>query len=123
MKKLIALLTVGVLVLPASLYAASEFRKLPETLTTGAPALLVILDNITNWVFTIFMVLAVIFVTLAAYKYLMSGGGEEVGKAHKMLMYAAVAVAVAVLAKGIVVVAEKLVTPSAPTTSATSTTP
>ena len=69
-----------------------------------------VMDNLTNWMFTVFMILAVIFILLAAYKYLFSGGGEEVAKAHKMILYAAVAVAVAILARGVVHVVASLLT-------------
>ena len=67
------------------------------------------MDNITNWMFTVFMILAVVFILLAAYKYLFSGGGEEVAKAHKMILYSAVAVAVAILARGIIHIVESIV--------------
>lgn len=86
---------------------------LTDTLEGGAKDLLGLIDTITNWLFTILLVLAVTFVILATYKYLMSGGGEEVSKAHKMLLYAAVAVAVAVLAKGVVNVTKVLIGGSA----------
>lgn len=69
-----------------------------------------LIKNLTNWLFTILLVLAVLFIIVAAYKYLFSGGGEEVGSAHSMLIYAAVAVAVAFLARGVVYVVESLVT-------------
>ena len=70
-----------------------------------------VIDRITNWMFTIFLAVAVIMILIAAFKYLTSGGGENVAKAHKMILYAAVAIAVAVLAKGIVKVVESLVKP------------
>jgi len=68
-----------------------------------------VLENLTNWMFTIFMALAVIMVIAAAFTYLTSGGigakkdsPAAVSQAHKMLLYSAVAIAVAVLAKGFV---------------------
>jgi hypothetical protein len=96
--------------------AAVKYTELKETLPGGANDLLGIIDRVTNWFFTILLVLAVIFIIFAAYKYLMSGGGEEVGKAHKMVLYAAVAVAVAVLAKGVVNVTKVLIGGSSQTT-------
>lgn len=71
-----------------------------------------VIDRITNWMFTIFMAVAVIMILIAAFKYLTSGGGEEVAKAHKMILYAVVAIAVAILAKGIVNVVKSIVLPS-----------
>ena len=78
---------------------------------TTADDVLTILNNLTNWLYTIFLIVAVIFIILAAFKYLTSGGGEEVGVAHKMLLYAAIAIAVAMLSKGIVRIVEILTTP------------
>jgi hypothetical protein len=69
-----------------------------------------LIKRLTNWMFTFFLLAAVIMVIYAAFIYLTSGGGEEVGKAHKMLLYAAVAIAVATLSQGIVTVVQKLVT-------------
>jgi len=60
------------------------------------------LQKIADWMLTVFMVLAVIFILLAAFKYLTSKGGDGVKDAHKMILYAVVAVAVAILAPGIV---------------------
>lgn len=70
--------------------------------TTGANGLINIVDTVTNWVFTLLLVVAVLYIILAAYEYLLSGGGEEVKKAHKRLIYAGIAVAVAILAKGVI---------------------
>jgi hypothetical protein len=50
-------------------------------------------------------------VLVAAFKYLTSGGGEETASAHKMLLYSAVAIAVAILAKGVVNVVESIIKP------------
>jgi preprotein translocase subunit SecG len=61
-----------------------------------------VLEKITNWMFTIFITLAAMMIIYAAFIYLTSGGGEEVSKAHKMLLYAAVAIAVATASRGLV---------------------
>ncbi len=61
-----------------------------------------VLEKITNWMFTIFIALAAAMIIYAAFVYLTSGGGEDVSKAHKMLLYAAVAVAVATASRGLV---------------------
>ena len=75
----------------------------------GAGDVLDVMDRVTNWMFTGFLALAVILVILAAYEYLLAqGGAEEISKAHKMLIYAAIAIGVAVLAKGIVNAARKI---------------
>ena len=57
-----------------------------------------ILNTIVSWMFTIFLIIAVIFIIWAAFKYLTSGGDPEgVKDATKMVIYAAVAIAVALL--------------------------
>lgn len=71
------------------------------TIGTTPTGLIGILCGLANWMFTFLVVLAVIFVIYAAFKYLTAGGEpENVGKASSMLIYAAVAIAVAILAKG-----------------------
>ena len=55
-----------------------------------------------NILFWLLIALTLVMVVVAAYTYLTSGGeSEKVSKAGKTLMYAAIAVAVALLAKGI----------------------
>lgn len=78
-------------------------------LSNGASDVVTLVKTITNWLFTFLLLLAVMFFIIAGYKYLTSGGGEEVGSAHKMVIYGAVAVAVGTLAQGIVYVVQKLV--------------
>ena len=108
---IILMLLVVVMSVPSFASAQERIPDERETLLGNGPAGLVgLIKTITNWLFTFLLALAVLFIILAAYKYLISGGGEEVGKAHKMLIYAAVAIAVAFLAKGIVFVVEELVT-------------
>lgn len=69
-----------------------------------------LLDKVSNWMFTFLLVAAVIFIVYAAYNYLLSEGSEEkVAAAHKMLIFAAVAVAVALLSRGFVFVIKQTV--------------
>lgn len=59
------------------------------------------LENIAKVMRNVLLLLAVIFVLIAAYNYLLSGGSEDkVATAHSMIAYAAVAVVVAILAFG-----------------------
>lgn len=67
------------------------------------------IKNIGDWMYTIFLALAVIFIIYAAFIYLTSGGGDGVAKAHKMLLYAAVAIAVAVGANGIIALVQAII--------------
>ena len=68
-----------------------------------------VIDNITNWMFTIFLAFAVIVIIYSAFLFLTAGGGDNVNKARKMLLYAVAAIAIAVLAKGIVNVVRSLI--------------
>ena len=57
---------------------------------------------IVNWLFTFLILLVVVFVLLAAFKYLTaSGDPERVKSASSMVMYAGVAVVAALLARGL----------------------
>lgn len=60
-----------------------------------------LLNAILVWVASAFWILAVIFVFYAAYIYLTAGGDpERIKKAHKQLLYAVIAIAVALMAYG-----------------------
>ncbi len=60
------------------------------------------LENITNLFFSILMAIAVIVILLAAFKFLTAGGNPENAEtAKKMILYAVIAIVVALLAKAI----------------------
>ncbi len=62
------------------------------------------------WFFTFLMVLAVIFVLVAAYKYLTAGGDpEKVKAASNILIYAAIAIIVALFARGLPLLVNSLI--------------
>ncbi len=72
---------------------------LPEsTLTLGKVTGLI--ETIANWVFAIFLAVAVMYVLYAAYLYL-KGEEAEIEEAKKRLIAAAVAIAIALLARGV----------------------
>jgi hypothetical protein len=92
------------LAVPALTFAA-EF-DVPATQTTGGirrfDDIVAVIERLTNWVFIILLVLAVLFIIMAAFSYLTAGGDEEkVAKAHQKIIYSVVALAVAFLAKGV----------------------
>jgi phosphoglycerol transferase MdoB-like AlkP superfamily enzyme len=61
-----------------------------------------ILTTIVNWIFTILMIVAVIYILLAAFAYLGSAGDpEKVKTAQNRLIYAAVAIGVGLIAQGV----------------------
>lgn len=66
---------------------------------TGAAG---IICTIINWVFWLLIILTIIFVLVAAFRYLTAAGEpEKVKKAGQTLLYAAIAVIVALIAKGL----------------------
>jgi len=80
------------------------FLQIPTGPTSGV-ALVALIENLTNWLFFGFMFLAVIVVILAAGQFV-SGGGDPtaVAQARTKILWAAIAITVAVLSKGIVAV-------------------
>jgi hypothetical protein len=60
------------------------------------------LCTITNWLFYFLILLAVIFIIVAAFKYLTAAGDpEKVKGASHELLYAAIAIVVGILAKAV----------------------
>jgi hypothetical protein len=61
-----------------------------------------ILSSIINIAFIILMLLAVLFIIWAAFKYLTAGGDpENVETAQRMLLYAVIAIVIGLLAKSV----------------------
>lgn len=74
----------------------------PTTNVTSLLSVLQLLCIVFGWFFYGLIILAVIFILWAAFKYLTAGGEpEKVKQAGSILLYAAVAVAVALLAKAV----------------------
>lgn len=105
---LFALVTTSVL-LPLSASAISTSVQQQSKGVTSFEGFLGIFDLLITWIFTILLVLAVIFIILAAFQYLTAGGEEEkVKQAHQKIIYAIVAIAVAFLAQGVSYVVAQL---------------
>jgi hypothetical protein len=61
-----------------------------------------ILDNLIGWIFTFFFAVAVVFLLSAAFTYLTAAGDSaKVGVAKNRLLYAVIAIAVALVAKSV----------------------
>ncbi len=102
MKKLFALLITSVPAL--ALAQIDPPNNLNDPSITRPSDVLNYTRSIGNWIFAALLAVAVIFILLAAFQYLTSKSGEEIKKAHKMIFYAAIAITMAVFAKGIIVV-------------------
>ena len=78
--------------------------NIPGTTDTGINTANSVVDpvkRIIGWVYTVFFILAVLFILMAAFTYLTAAGDEaKLAKAKNQIIYAAVAVVVALLAIG-----------------------
>lgn len=93
--------TIASLALPALVMAQAP-PPVPNTNITSLNSILALLCVVFGWAFWFLVVLAVIFVILAAFRYLGAAGNpESVGKAGSTLLYAAVAIGVALLARAV----------------------
>ena len=58
--------------------------------------------NVTNWIFLILIAVAVFYVILGAFNFVTAGGNtEQTGAARNYIMYAAIGILVALLAKAV----------------------
>jgi hypothetical protein len=62
-----------------------------------------VMNRVVNWVFAFFLVMAVLFIIIAAFQFLTAGGdSSKVGAARDKLLYAAVGIMVAMLSRAII---------------------
>lgn len=110
MKKFFAILSMLLVGLsPFAALAIDVPATQPPAGIRSFEGILGVIDTVIRWLFTILMVMAVVMIIYAAFLYLTSGGDEEkVGKAHKMIINAIIAVAVAFLAQGVSFVVAQL---------------
>ncbi len=98
--KILATTLVALQVLP--LLALAQVTPLPPSPLTTFEDFLSILRYVVNFVFTLLMILAIIFILIAAFNYLTAmGNPEKIKSAQSMLIYAAVAIAIALIAQGV----------------------
>jgi len=71
--------------------------------------IMVALETLTNWLFTLLLIIAVIFLIIAAFTFITaSGDPDKVGKARNFVLYALIGVAVAVAARGLVALVQTI---------------
>ena len=74
---------------------------LPTIATSGRDAVTII-GLLTNWLFVLLSIVAVIFIVLAAFQFITAGGSPEaIGQARTKLLYAAIGIVVALIARSI----------------------
>jgi Type IV secretion system pilin/Family of unknown function (DUF6112) len=101
MKKILTGVTaISFLTLPLLVIAQAP----PETVPNfGATDFLNALENLINWLFSILIIVAVLFIIIAAYNFVTAQGDpDKVAKARNFILYALVGVAVAVASRGLV---------------------
>jgi membrane-associated phospholipid phosphatase len=76
--------------------------NVPQGQITSIQAVLQLMCTVFAWAFYFLIVIAVIFVIVAAFKYLTAAGDpEKVKSAGSTLLYAAIAIGVALLARAV----------------------
>lgn len=91
---------------PGSLPGASDLG-IPEAPVKTSGGLLNILADSVGWVYTIFFVVAVLFIIFAAFNFLTAQGDpEKIKKARSQIMWAVVAIIVALMAVGMRLIIE-----------------
>lgn len=74
---------------------------------------MVIFDSLTNWLFAVLLVIAAIFIILAAYMFVTAYGDvDKTKKARDFVIYALIGVLVGFAAKGLVMLVERIVSPA-----------
>lgn len=77
-------------------------QTLPQSGVTDFPGIISLICRLAGYAFTILVVLSIVFVIYAAYLYLTAAGDpEKVKKANATILYAAIAIVVAILAKAL----------------------
>lgn len=100
-EKIIALTSISLLLVPVVALAQPP-ETLPAVVTTPGDIIRII-ETVANWLFVILLAVALIFILIAAYQFLTSGGDPtRVAAARQNLLYALVGIAVAFLARGLV---------------------
>ncbi len=73
--------------------------QVPQVGPTTVGGVVDLVRYIVRWVYIIFFIVAVLFILFAAFTYLSAGGDEEkVKTARNMIIYASIAILVALLA-------------------------
>ena len=87
------------------------FPLIAPTVVTSGSELVGLVQALTNWMFVGFLLAAVVFVIIAAFQFLTGGGDPtSLGSAKKKLIWAVIAVIIAVLARAIPLVVQKIIT-------------
>lgn len=103
MKKiLLALVLFGFLVLP--------IVSLADAASSDEVDVMAALNRIVDWLFAILIAVAAIAIVIAGYYFVTAAGNpEQITKARNFILYALIGVMVGLLARGMVVLVQKIV--------------
>lgn len=105
MKTIIVLVLIGFLILPLLIpkEAISQTTGGQQVQTVPSVNVIDALYRIAQWLWTILLMVAVIFIIVGAYYFVTAAGNpDQITKARAMVLYAAIGVIVAGMAWGIV---------------------
>jgi len=109
-KKIIYVVLLASIILPLATMADQFTYREPPTPVTSMYDVVGLLRTLVGWAFTLLMILAIFFIFLAAWNYLSSQGDEnKIKTAGNQLIYAIIAIGVALLARGIEFIVRSLV--------------
>ncbi|MBI2053334.1 MAG: hypothetical protein HYT41_01130 [Candidatus Sungbacteria bacterium] len=81
-----------------------------QTNITSVEDLQNVVSKIVGWAQVFFYIIATLFIVFAAFRYLTSGGDEEkITAAKNMLIYSIVAIAIAAIAGGVVLLVRNFI--------------
>lgn len=85
-------------------------KELPAGPQSGLQAINTV-EGITDWLFVAFLLFAVIMIVVAAFQFVGAGGDpNSVSQARSKLIWAAVGISIAVLAKGVPIALRVIIT-------------
>ncbi len=114
-KVLVSLILVSILAVPVAVSADFWSDLLGLGAGERSPAVVPetdvmrTLDNLTDWMFAILLVIAAIFIIVAAFNFVTASGDPEKTKsARNFVLYALIGVLVAVSAKGLIALVRRI---------------
>ena len=103
----------SVALLLSPVLASAVGIQTPNPGVTNVGSLLDRICSLTDIFFTTLLILSIVFVMIAAFRYLTAGGDpEKVEGANKQILYAAVAIIIALFARSVPVVIVQFVSSS-----------
>lgn len=97
---LTSIITISLLTIPV--------LALAQTSTAPTVDIMQALETLTNWLFTLLLVVAVLFLVSAGFILVFSSSPDKGVQAKNFLLYALIGVAVAVAARGLVVLVQTI---------------